>query len=77
MATICSNLSTEFTPAAGDFIAQVSGGSAALMRKNSSGAAFTLVGNIAGQAVIVSNPISGAVYRFDGFSGSPVVQADQ
>ena len=77
MATIVSALNTEFTPAVGDFNVQVTGGSASLMRKNSSGAAFAVVGNIDSQSVVVSNPVAGAVYRLDGFSGTPVVQADQ
>jgi hypothetical protein len=76
MATLVSALQTEFTPAAGDFIAQSTGGTAQLMRKNSSGAGFAGVGLIDG-AMIVSNPVAGAVYKFDTRSGSPSVQADQ
>ena len=76
MATLVSALQTEFTPAAGDFIAQSTGGIASLLRKNSSGAGFAAVGQIDG-AMIVSNPVAGAVYKFDTRSGTPVVQADQ
>lgn len=77
MATLVSALNTEFTPAVGDFIAQATAGQALLMRKNSSGAAFAPVGLIDKAAVIVSNPIAGAVYQFLSANGSPVVQADQ
>lgn len=80
MATLTSALDTDFTPAAGDFIAQATGGSVQLLRKNSSGAAFALVGliGIGTGAVIVSNPVAGAVYRFSTTGGQVVaVQADQ
>ena len=76
MATIASALDTEFTPAAGDFIAQATGGTALLVRKDSAGAAFADVALI-DKAVVVSNPIAGAVYKFQTRYGSPVVQADQ
>ena len=76
MATLVSALQTEFTPAAGDFIAQSTGGISSLLRKNSAGASFAAVGEIDG-AAIVANPVSGAVYKFDIRSGAPVVQADQ
>ena len=77
MATIASAVETEFTPAAGDFIAQVTGQPAALMRKNSAGASFVPVAAIDNQAIVVSNPVAGAVYKFVA-SGRPVtVQADQ
>lgn len=76
MATLVSALETEFTPAAGEFIAQATGGQASLMRKNTSGAGFAAVG-IIDTAVVVSNPVGGAVYKFVKHYGSPVVQADQ
>lgn len=77
MATLTTALETEFTPAAGDFIVQATGRPVALMRKNTSGAAFAQVTAIDNQALIVSNPIAGAVYKFVP-SGMPVaVQADQ
>ena len=77
MASLVSAVDTEFTPAAGDFIASVVGGTAALVRKNSSGTAFAEVGRISNAGVIVSNPIAGAVYKFVSVSGSPTVQSDQ
>lgn len=76
MATLVSALDTEFTPAVGDFIAQSTGGQASLLRKNSAGAAFADVG-IVSEAMIVDNPVAGAVYKFKRFDGAPVVQADQ
>lgn len=77
MASLVSVLETEFTPAVGDFNISVTGGSATLFRKNSSGTAFAAVppGALAG-AYVCANPIAGAVYKFQ----SPVaatVQADQ
>ena len=77
MATLVSALDTEFTPAAGDFIVQATGGQALLQRKNSSGAAFAPVGTIDKAGVIVSNPIAGAVYKLTATIGTPTVQADQ
>lgn len=77
MATIASAVETEFTPAAGDFIAQAIGSPVALMRKNSAGAAFVPVVSMDNQALVVSNPVAGAVYKFVA-TGRPVtVQADQ
>ena len=77
MATLSTALNTDFTPAVGDFIAQSWGGTATLTRKNSSGAAAVNCGVING-AVIVSNPIAGAVYQFTTEApGKVTVQADQ
>lgn len=76
MATLVSALNTEFTPAAGDFIVQSTNGRAALMRKNTSGAAFAAVGVIS-EALIVSNPVADAVYKLVAHEGVPTVQADQ
>ena len=75
MATLTAALDTDFTPAAGDFIAQATGGTANLLRKNSSGAQFAPVGPING-AVTVDNPVAGAVYKFSAPTGV-TVQADQ
>lgn len=77
MATLASALDTEFTPAVGDFIAQATGGNASLVRKNSAGAEFALVTSTLNGAVVVSNPVAGAVYKFTAPSGTPLVQADQ
>lgn len=77
MATLTSALNSEFTPAVGDFIVQVTNGTAILARKNTSGADFAATGSQISGAVIVSNPIAGAVYKFSAFSGNPAVQADQ
>jgi hypothetical protein len=76
MATLVSALNTEFTPEVGSFIAQTTGGEASLLRKNSAGAAFAAVGVIE-DAVIVDNPVAGAVYKFSASFGAPIVQADQ
>jgi hypothetical protein len=80
LLTGSDTLDTTFTPAAGDFIAQVTGGGAvSLMRKTASGAAaFAFVGTIqANTSVTVSNPVAGAVYKFTAVSGTPAVRADQ
>lgn len=78
MATIASALNTPFTPAIGDFLVQVTGGSVQLLRANVSGAAPVLAGIVQqGEAVIVSNPVSGAVYTAVRNGGTPTFQADQ
>ena len=77
MATLVSTLNTEFTPAVGVFVVQVTGGSASLMKKNTPGAAFSLAGNIDNENKDVENSVAGAVFKFDRISGTPVVQADQ
>lgn len=79
MTTLTTALDAEFTPAAGDFVAQVAGGGAYLMRKQTSGAAFVRVGLLRGDGVIVSNPVAGAIYKFVAADVgiTPTVQADQ
>ena len=77
MASIASAIDTTFTPAASDFLAQVTGGTANLMRRNSSGEAWALVDAITNRAVVVSNPVAGAQYQFTAVSPAPVVRADQ
>jgi len=78
MATLTSAFDTDFTPAVGDFILQVTGGSCQLLRKNTSGAAFALVQTLTNCAVVVSNPIAGAVYRVTAPRPTGMtVQADQ
>ena len=65
---------TDFTPASGSFIAQASGNGADLLRANASGASYELVGRVVG-AMIVDNPVDGAVFRWRG--DSVAVRADQ
>lgn len=78
MATLTTALATAFTPAVGDFNVQVTGASVRLERRNTSGAAWALVGVIEpNECKVVSNPIAAADYRFVSVGGSPVVQADQ
>ena len=77
MATLTAALNTEFTPAVGDFNAQASGGIAVLQRKQTAGAAFSEAGRLHNAAVVVSNPVAGAVFRFVGATAGVVVQADQ
>lgn len=78
MAVISSALNTDFTPALGDFIATVDGGTVMLMRRNASGQPLAQCGLIRpGEAVIVSNPVAGAVYQALPQSGNPVFRADQ
>jgi hypothetical protein len=78
MATIASALNTPFTPASGDFIVQVTGGAVHLMRANAAGATPTLCGTVGqGAAMIVHNPVLGAIYTALPAGGTPVFQADQ
>jgi len=77
MASLVSALDTDFTPAVGDFNVQVSTGVATLLRKNSSGVAFSVVASAVSGAFVCSNPIAGAVYRFSAPQSTTVVQADQ
>lgn len=83
MALLTSALETEFTPAVGDFNVQCTVGLARLERKNATGAAWAVVGDLeAGDAKIVSNPIADAIYQFVahepfGDTATPVVRADQ
>lgn len=79
MASLATAVDTEFTPSAGDFIAQVTGAGAALLRKNASGVSdWAVVGSLpAGSAVVVANPVAGAVYKFSALGALTVVRADQ
>lgn len=77
MASLVSAVDTEFTPAAGDFIISVTGGSATLLRKNAAANVFSAVGSGITGALVCSNPIAGAVYKFQSDKSSVVVQADQ
>jgi hypothetical protein len=77
MATLVSALDTLFSPAAGDFIVQVTGGTCSLQRRNTSGAAWANVSSVTNSALVVSNPVAGAQYQFVTVKGSPAVQADQ
>lgn len=78
MANLTTSLGAEFTPAVGDFNAQCVGGIANLLRKNSATVGFAVVGTLQpGAAVIVSNPVAGAVYKFMPLTDTPVVSADQ
>ena len=80
MATIASAFDTEFTPSAANFIAQAAGGNVSLLRKNSAGAAFALVATVKDRALVIENPVAGAVYKFMPMQASTTgitVQADQ
>ncbi len=78
MATLTTALETEFTPASGEFNAQVTSGDVYLYRKQTAGAAWAIAGALQnGSAVTVSNPVAGAIYKFVSRSGGPIVQADQ
>lgn len=74
-------LNTPFTPAAGPFIVCVTGGEAALFRRDLASGAWGLVGGrnpILG-SMDVNNPVAGAQYQFVGVTSSttPTVRADQ
>ena len=76
MAALTTTANADFTPAVGDFLAQSTGAPADLVRKNATGAAFAFVGRVeAGAAVIVSNPIAGAIYQLQATGAT--VRADQ
>jgi hypothetical protein len=78
MTTLVSAVDTEFTPSAGDFVVQCTGGEAMLYRKQTSGAAWVPVGEVnPAQAQAVYNPVGGVIYKFTTLTGIPVVQADQ
>jgi hypothetical protein len=79
MALLTAALDTNFTPAVGDFLIQVTGGSVQLVRRNSAGAAWALVQSVTNQALVVSNPVAGADYKFTAtqIPTTAVVQADQ
>lgn len=78
MAQIASAVNTPFTPAAGDFIVQCTGGVVGLQRRAVTAAAWTDVGTItSNDSPIVSNPIAGAEYQFVTIVGTPTVRADQ
>jgi hypothetical protein len=79
MATLTTALNTAFTPAAGNFRVQCSGGSVELQSRGTSGAAWVRVGQMSpGVVMLVENPVAGVDFRFvpDG-SSTPTVQADQ
>lgn len=78
MTTLVSALNTVFTPGTGNFNVQATGGNAQLERRNTSGAAWAVVGPvIAGYAYVVDNSVGSTDYRLTPLSGTPVVQADQ
>lgn len=74
-------VNTPFTPAAGDFIVQVTGaGQIQLMRRNTSGDTFVPADMLNAGAYVVANPVAGAQYQFQaapGASSSPTFRADQ
>lgn len=80
MALLSSTLATDFTPAIGDFIVQADGAPVTLLRRNAAGAALAQCGTIQpGQAVVIANPVSGAVYQVQAIPGTatPTFRADQ
>lgn len=76
MATLTTSVNTVFTPAAGDFIVQIPSIDVTLERRNTAGAAWLPIGPKMSGALIVSNPVAGADYRFTTV-GDTRVQADQ
>lgn len=78
MAALITTIDSEFTPAAGDFLVQITGAPATLLRKNAAGAAFAPVEGATAGCFVCSNPVAGAVYKFQTpFPGTAVVRADQ
>lgn len=78
MAALTTALDTEFTPAVGDFNVQIAGAPATLVRKNAAGATFEPVESAVAGSFVCSNPVAGAVYKFQtAFPGVAVVRADQ
>lgn len=79
MATIASDLNTEFVPAASPFRVQVTGGSASLQSAPAAGGTYVggmLFPQITG-AVVVDNPVTGTAYKLIPVNGSPVVTVTQ
>ena len=79
MANLTTALNTSFTPAAGDFIAQASGGLVWLQRRNTSSSVWVNIQpNVdALGAATVSNPVAGADYQFVSQYPNAIVSADQ
>ena len=79
MASLTTALDTNFTPAVGDFIVQVTGAvPVELQRKNSSGiadAAYPPGEVLSPGTYIIKNPVAGAVYRFRMPSGANPAQS--
>lgn len=77
-------LNSTFTPAATPFIVQATGTTqrVKLVRRNVTAAAWAMVADVTGLALVVDNPVAGAEYQFQ-VDGSPVnnagvsVRADQ
>lgn len=82
MALLTNALDTNFEPLVGEFIVQVTGKAPAnLLRKNAAGASTWAVVAVLppGSAVVVRNPVAGAVYKFtdNGGADAPAVRADE
>lgn len=82
MALLTNALDTPFTPLVGEFIVQVTGRAPAnLLRKNNSVVADWAVLAVIppGSALVVRNPVAGAVYKFtdNGGANAPTVRADE
>jgi len=78
MPVICSAVDTTFSPAAGPFLAQVTGGGSAILWRRSDATAEWAVAERLPQnrSVDVPNPVAGAQYRFEAI-GDVVVRAHQ
>lgn len=78
MANLTATLNSSFTPSAGDFLAQATNGVSQLQRANSSTCAWATIEGFIRGALIVSNPVAGAGYRFIAAGTTNViVSADQ
>lgn len=86
MATLSGSttLNTQFAPAIGDFNVQITNGSAALFRRNTTGSPWAPVPGLPlSGAYTVTNSVPGAEYKFSveyKFNGQSIgvqVQADQ
>ena len=74
-----NTLNTAFAPAAGNFIAQATGGEVTLLRRNTNADPWVIYDtlNTIKGAIVVVNPVAGAEYQFVPVRGTPTVRADQ
>lgn len=83
MATLKNTFDSDFTPAVGDFIVEVSGTVRVLRKNTSASAKWSQVAEVSSldraypPAAVISNPVAGAVYRFEAMTIGATVQADQ
>ena len=83
MAKLTDTLDTDFIPEVGEFLVETFGG-IRLLRKNAADssrwsqvAEFSSLGGQYPPAVSISNPVAGAIYRFEATQPNSAARADQ